>query len=56
VKRSGKQLKYIVVNASTFQSLLWTGHAAPGLPDARVVATDSVIAEIEDYGPKARCP
>lgn len=53
VQSSGKQLKYIIVthgHPDHFFGLEVLQHA---FPDARIVATDAVIADIQDYGPKA---
>jgi glyoxylase-like metal-dependent hydrolase (beta-lactamase superfamily II) len=53
VKRSGKRLTYIVVTHGHPDHFFGLGVLKREFPDARVVAREAVIADIEDYGPKA---
>jgi len=53
VRSSGKQLKYIVVTHGHPDHFFGLGVLQQAFPQARVVATPAVIADIRDYGPRA---
>ena len=53
VQDSGKRLKYIVVTHGHPDHFFGLEVLQRAFPDARVVATEAVIADIQDYGPKA---
>lgn len=53
VRGSGKQLKYIVVTHGHPDHFFGLGVLQQAFPDARIVATKPVIADIQDYGPRA---
>ena len=53
VQRSGKRLKYIVVTHGHPDHFFGLEAFQRAFPEARIVATAPVIADIGDYGPKA---
>ncbi len=53
VQGSGKQLKYIVVTHGHPDHFFGLGVLQQAFPTARIVATKAVIADIQDYGPRA---
>jgi glyoxylase-like metal-dependent hydrolase (beta-lactamase superfamily II) len=53
VQRSGKQLKLILVTHGHPDHFFGLGLFQKAFPDARIVATPEVIADIRDYAPKA---
>jgi glyoxylase-like metal-dependent hydrolase (beta-lactamase superfamily II) len=53
VRGSGKQLKYIVVTHGHPDHFFGLGVLQQAFPDARIVAAQPVIADIQDYGPRA---
>jgi len=53
VRSSGKQLKYIVVTHGHPDHFFGLGALHAAFPEARIVAAPAVIADIQDYGPRA---
>ncbi len=53
VRNSGKQLTFIVVTHGHPDHFFGLGVLRQAFPDARIVATQRVIADIQDYGPRA---